>query len=106
MGRGGELKPSRPFDTDELSTRIELEGSDPRTPIERAARHVILLRVPQRAAVRGVDGHAAVIPPAVKAGLLNAASERKHDRASHIAERICMRSPNELNAGIEIIARR
>jgi len=43
----------------------ELKRSQPRAPGEGAIRRVVLLRVPERAEVGAVEGHARVVAPAV-----------------------------------------
>src|SRR5215469_13668154 len=79
-----------------LFARIKFEGRNSRTPIEAAACEVVLLRVPQRATILRVDGHAAVVPPAVKAALLHAGSDSNGHRPSQIAGRVCGRAPDDL----------
>src|SRR5207245_8840965 len=50
----------------------ELEGRDPRVPVEAAVRGEILIRVPERAFVAGIDAHARVVAPAAETTVLRA----------------------------------
>src|SRR6266540_5848733 len=50
---------------------IELERADARRPVKAAGRDVVLLCVPEGAVVLRVDGHAAVVAPALVGVELN-----------------------------------
>src|SRR5213078_3294369 len=63
---GGDVRAGRHDDRSRRARAIgELEIADARPPVEAARRGVVLLRVPERAVVHGVDAHRAVIAPAV-----------------------------------------
>src|SRR5439155_12627511 len=52
------------------STGRELERADPGTPVEGAIGGDVLVRVPERTVVRGIDGHRGVVsPPREASGL-------------------------------------
>lgn len=53
-----------------LLTAVYFERANAGVPIERAVGGEVLVRVPERAVVDGVDGHGAVISPAVEGLLL------------------------------------
>jgi len=55
-----------------LSAAWELERCDPRMKIETPVRRDVLIDIPERAVVRRVDGHTAVVTPAVSASCRSA----------------------------------
>src|SRR5204863_7205589 len=83
-----EVRPRR------AGARRELEIADPRAPIELAGDLVVLLRVPERAVVDGVDGHVAVIALTVeRTGLAAASGEQCALRLPKRARWIARKSP-------------
>src|SRR5258706_1454279 len=63
--------------------RVELKRSDSSTPVKASGRFVILLRVPECAAVLGIHGHAAVIAPAFEAVHLHTTPVDQKKRRFH-----------------------
>src|SRR5712692_3576067 len=83
-----------------LMAAAELERSDTRSPVKAAAGLVIFLRVPEGAVILGVDGHAAVIAPPMKARLLHTSPCHRNDGTFHRPQSICCAAPHQLNAGV------
>src|SRR5262249_39010363 len=66
----------------------ELERADPGAPVEAARRLQVLVRVPERAIVDGVDGHRAVVPPAAEAPRLRPDTGRQGVLGLHRPRRV------------------
>ena len=65
--------------------RVELEASDSGASVKAAAGVVILLRIPEGAVVARVDGHAAVIAPALKTIAARANLRPRHLRGPSLS---------------------
>ena len=53
----------------------ELERIEARVPVKAAGGFQVLLRIPERAVIGRIDGHAGIVAPAVQASVLGAAPE-------------------------------
>src|SRR5664280_542603 len=66
----------------------ELETPDSRAPVECAARLEVLIRVPERAVVRRINGHGAVIAPSIQICELRTGARLNNVLRLHCAHRI------------------
>ncbi len=64
---------------------VKLERADASAPVKAAAGVVILLRIPEGAVVARVDGHAAVIAPALKTIAARANLRPRHLRGPSLS---------------------
>jgi hypothetical protein len=82
----------------------ELERRDARSPVKAASCLVIFLCIPEGAVVLGIESHAAVITPPVKARLLHSSSSHCSGGTFHRPGRIGWDAPHQFNARIQIHA--
>src|SRR5207244_1040022 len=81
-------------------TAWELERSDTRPPAAVAGRRVILRRKPERAVVRWVDGHHAVVAPTVEArGLGTGTRDHRGFTLRHCPQWIAAKPAGVANRG-------
>src|ERR1019366_2548171 len=71
----------------------ELETRDFRAPVKRAVHLEVLVRVPERAVVHGIDGHGAVIAPSTEPCELRTAARLNNGLRLHCAQRIGREPP-------------
>src|SRR5215469_5113667 len=84
--------------------RGESERSHAGAPVKAAGCNVIFLGVPEGAVVLWIDGHAAVITPALETVDLDAGAVRQEERRLHGARRISRCPSNYGNARIDAVA--
>src|SRR5512141_2588260 len=78
---------------------------DTGAPVERARRLQIFGRVIERAVVDGIDGHRAVITPAVEVAGLRARAGEKYRLGLHFSKRIRRAAASEADARIDTATR-